>query len=237
VVVTRASNRASELTERLQLLGARVLALATIADVDPVDGGEALRGALGHRRPGDWVIATSPVGVDRLAAVIDESERSRLRLAVVGPGSAATAAAHGFVVDLLAGGAIAERLADDLIAMSSTGRALVAHGDLASPLLVDRLRGAGWDVDAVIAYRTVATPLDPEVVAAARRADAITFASGSAVRNFLAVASIDDLPAVVVCIGPTTSAALPVSLARHVAVAVDHTVDGLVTATVDALAR
>ena len=37
-------------------------------------------------------------------------------------------------------------------------RALVPHSDLADPALVDGLRARGWDVDAPVAYRTVAGP-------------------------------------------------------------------------------
>jgi uroporphyrinogen-III synthase len=102
--------------------------------------------------------------------------------------------------------------------------------------LREGLTAAGWDVDAVEAYRTVRATLADEDRATISLADAVCFASGSAVNSLVeSLGGIGSLPEVVVCIGPTTSAAAEAAGLRVTAVAVDHTLDGLVAALVGAL--
>jgi uroporphyrinogen-III synthase len=55
-------------------------------------------------------------------------------------------------------------------------------------------------------YRTVAVELERDLLGRAARADAICFASSSAVSSFVAQAGADGVPGVVVCIGPATAA-------------------------------
>ena len=118
-------------------------------------------------------------------------------------------------------------------------RVLVLQADIAPPALAEGLRAAGAEVHTVAAYRTVA--------AAGRRAalerliaggvDAVTFTSSSTVTNLLDALDGDRAPlrgALVLSIGPSTSAT-----ARAAGLAVDaeaepHTIEGLVRALVSA---
>jgi uroporphyrinogen-III synthase len=108
---------------------------------------------------------------------------------------------------------------------SSSQRVLIAQADVAAPTLADALRQSGHDVTVVTAYRTVTLDADPSVVA---DADAVLFASGSAVegwwRAFGTLA-----PPLVVAIGPTTAAVASRLGLKVSAVATDHSLDGLVT--------
>ena len=63
----------------------------------------------------------------------------------------------------------------------------------------------------------------------------MTFASASAVKNFVAAAGVDAVPPVVAAIGPITAAAAT-ELGLEVAVeAEEHTLEGLVRALLDHL--
>jgi uroporphyrinogen-III synthase len=118
---------------------------------------------------------------------------------------------------------------------SATGRVLLAQAAGARPVVAEGLRAAGWDVEAVDAYRTVPAAPDADVLAAARSADAITFTASSTVQAFLEVAGPDTVPAVVVCIGPVTAATARDAGLAVTAVADPHTVEGLLAALVAAL--
>jgi uroporphyrinogen III methyltransferase/synthase len=117
------------------------------------------------------------------------------------------------------------------------GRVLVAQAEAARPVLVEGLQHKGWTVDAVVAYRTVAATVEPAVLARAAAAEAVVFTSGSTVRSFVAAAGRDAVPATVVCIGPVTAAAALDAGLTPAAVAAEHSLDGLVVALVEALAR
>ena len=65
IVVTRATEQAGRLVSRLTELGARVVEAPTIGIADPLDGGAALTAAVHALDRYDWVVLTSPNGVDR----------------------------------------------------------------------------------------------------------------------------------------------------------------------------
>jgi uroporphyrinogen-III synthase len=209
-----------------------VLEVPTIAVVDADGGREALAAALGEAW--DWVVVTSPNGVERVAAAAGDHLR-QLRIAVIGPGTAAALRRAGAEPGLVAPRAVAEGLLDAFPA--GPGRVLVAQGDRARAALVDGLRARGWEARAVVAYRTVLRPVPPVEAAAARRADAVAFTSASTVEGWVAGAGAQWLPPVVVSIGPvTTEAAARLGIAVH-ATADPHTLDGLVDALAGALSR
>ncbi len=100
-------------------------------------------------------------------------------------------------------------------------------------MLPDALRERGAEVDVLDLYETVAEPLEPAALQAARRADYITFTSSSTVRFFLQGAGGEaglSPDCRVVSIGPVTSATLREhGLARHVE-AERHDIDGMIAA-------
>jgi uroporphyrinogen-III synthase len=108
---------------------------------------------------------------------------------------------------------------------------LIPRAAAGRDVLADGLTAAGWEVEAVTAYRTIGVSLSPAEREAVAAADAICFASGSAVEGFLAaVGGQDTLPPVVVCIGPTTAAAAAAAGVEVTAVADPHTITGLIAA-------
>jgi uroporphyrinogen-III synthase len=112
---------------------------------------------------------------------------------------------------------------------------LLAQADRAGTELADGLRERGYDVTAVVAYRTtLRRPTAPEL-RAALAADALAFASGSAVQSWVDAIGFRT-PRVVVAIGPTT-AQFGANLGLRIThVAADHSVPGLVREVVSALA-
>ena len=83
VVVTRATEQAGDLVERLQILGAEPIEVPLIAVVDASDGGAALRAALDP--PPEWIVVTSANGAARVLDAMPDPNRASSRFAVVGP--------------------------------------------------------------------------------------------------------------------------------------------------------
>jgi uroporphyrinogen III methyltransferase / synthase len=238
VVVTRASEQAGELVMRLQAQGAATVEVPAIEIREPADGGAALSAAVDRLAGYDWVVLTSPNGARRLLdAIRDRGRDARAfagaRLAAIGPGTAEALASANLVVDLVPPRFVAESLLDAFPAPTAAGgRLLLVRAAVARDVLPEGLRGRGWDVDVVEAYRTEQAPLSEEQAAAVAAADVVTFTSSSTVSNFLAALGGRAIPPAVVAIGPITAAT-----ARDHGLAVDveaevHTIDGLVDALV-----
>jgi uroporphyrinogen-III synthase len=223
VLVTR--ERPGELAAKLVERGATVIHVPLIAVEEAEDGGAALSDALSRLAGYDWLVVTSPAGSERVGAA------ARLvpgvRLATVGTATARVLEHEsGRPVDLVAPIQRADGLASAFIAeATSPQRVLVAQADIAAPTLADALRLAGHDVTTVTAYRTVALEADPGAVDGA---DAVLFASGSAVESWCRAFGAETAPPLVVAIGPTTAAAAEGFGLKVSAVATDHSLDGLV---------
>jgi uroporphyrinogen III methyltransferase / synthase len=238
VVVTRAREQADELVMRLQAQGAATVEVPAIEIREPADGGAALAAAVDRLGDYDWVVLTSPNGARRLLDAVRERGRDArafagARLAAIGPGTAAALADANLAVDLVPPRFVAESLLDALPAPSATGgRLLLVRAAVARDVLPEGLRGKGWDLDVVEAYRTEQAPLAEEQAAAVAAADVVTFTSSSTVSNFLAAMGGRPIPPVVIAIGPITA-----TTAREHGLAVDveaevHTIDGLVDSLV-----
>jgi len=72
IVVTRARAQASALVDRLRALGADTIELPAIAVEDAADGGAALLGAIADVDTYDWLVLTSPNGVQRALAALPD---------------------------------------------------------------------------------------------------------------------------------------------------------------------
>jgi uroporphyrinogen-III synthase len=237
VVVTRTRRQASALSSRLHELGAEAVEVPTIAIEGPSDGGSGLRAAASRLASGDydWLVLTSPNGVERLFEHVPDARAVHAEVAAIGPGTAAALAERRIVADLVPERFVAEGLLE--VFPPGPGRVLLARAAVARDVLPDGLAASGWEVDVVEAYRTVPTSLDDGQLEHVRSADAITFTSSSTVEHFLAAAGPGAVPPVVACIGPVTA-----DTARRLGLTVDveaaeHTIDGLVDALVGYLRR
>jgi uroporphyrinogen-III synthase len=122
----------------------------------------------------------------------------------------------------------ADQLAEEFIALvGGPQRVLVAQADRAAPTLSSALREAGHEVEEVIAYRTMDIEPDAGALAVIDDADAVVFASGSAVESWCRAVG-DRRPPIVVAIGPATAAAAARLGLDVTGVADEHSIEGLV---------
>jgi uroporphyrinogen-III synthase len=224
IVVTRPAERGM-LATLLRMQGADVVELPLIGITDPDDGGEALAAALAELASYDWLVVTSPAGAQRVAGALADAKPGAPLLAAVGT---ATGDALGRSPDLVPSRQIAEALVDAF--PHGHGRVLLARAADARTVLPIGLRSKGWQVDDVVAYRTVILDYGP-LPAEAASADTVVFASGSQVRawaqNFGTVT-----PPTVVAIGPATAAVAAEVGIAVTAVAHHHSLSGLVEAVI-----
>lgn len=232
VVVTRAETQAESLVATLAEAGAEAVELPVIALADPADGGTALSRAAARIGSYEWVVVTSVNTVGRLFGLLrDARALGQARVAAIGAATAAALAERGVVADLVPDRYVAEALVEAFPPPpSGGGRVLLARAAEARQVLPAGLSAKGWQVDVVEAYRVRPASPGPDALAAARRADVVTFTAPSVVRAFVDLVGPDAVPPVVACIGPVTAAE-----ARHqgLAVAVEapvHTTGGLVDA-------
>jgi len=233
VAVTRARAQASGLARRLEALGARVVQ-APVIRVQPLPGPPL------DPSPYDLICLTSSNGVAALFERLDDGTHplgdarslASATIAAIGPGTALALAEHGILADVVGERFVAESLVAALADIPVT-RALIARAREARDVLPDALRARGAEVDVLDLYETVAEPLPPRALQAARQADYITFTSSSTVRFFLQAAGGDAglSPGTrIVSIGPVTSRTLREhGLEPHVEAA-SHDVDGIIQA-------
>jgi uroporphyrinogen-III synthase len=223
-----------------------VVELPVIAVEDAPDGGHALSHAADQATAGayDWLVFTSTNAAARFLARLDDRPVPRdTRWAAVGPGTAATLARGGHPADLVPATSVSEALVEELpgpptgTGGPTSGRILFPRAESVRGVLTSGLRAKGWEVDEVVAYRTVAGSPEPDAVAAASRAHAVAFTSSSTVERTVELLGIDKVPPVVVSIGPITSASVVAAGLAVTVEATEHTIDGLVAAVVTALDR
>lgn len=227
VTVATTRDAPSELDHLLAEQGAAVIHVPLIEIVDD----DALAPVLADLGRYDWLVVTSQHGASRVGPAA--RAHPGLKLAAVGTATATTLArSAGRRVDIVPAVQRAAALIETLGLAVANTTVLVAQADIAPPELVEGLRSNGATVDSVIAYSTRPRTPTPNERQRLLGADAVTFASGSAVRAWVSAIGVE-APAVVVAIGPSTAATaydLGLAVSR---VAPEHSVPGLVAAVLD----
>ena len=239
VVVTRASHQSSDLIQAFGEAGAEVIPAPAIAVVPPLDGGQPLDDALLRLERFSWLAFTSSNAVSALMAraarrgVLKKIEG--LQIAAIGLSTAAKVLSElkrepDLVPTKNDGISLAEAFPapspDDhvLIPMASDGRTELYEG----------LQNKGWKVDRVAAYRTVVPSLEDELATRAVTADAVTFASPSAVTGHLEQTG-GRTATKIITIGNTTAEECRIQGLEVAGVAENQTTDGLVQAVIGVL--
>lgn len=211
VVLTRARHQTGALMTAFEAAGARVELLPLLEVLPPADPGP-LEAALQKLGSFDWLVLSSANAVGACGAHHDGPWP---RVAVVGPATAAALRRHGVEPDLEARQSDANGLADALAERVRGQRVLLPQADDARPELERRLRAAGAQVVAVVAY---SKHLPAEAFAQAERLFArepigwVVFTSPRTVQCFVEVLGASwpercgELRALT--IGPTTAAEL-----------------------------
>lgn len=234
ILVTRPRAQAGELVSLLAERGIEAVAIPTVeiesAPLEPLDR------ALAALRDGDWLVVTSANGADvvgqRVASASTELLPS-VRIAAVGPATAARLAGHGLHASHVPQRYVTAAIADGLDDIA--GRTvLLARTDVVTGELRDALQRRSARVIEVLAYRTIVGPEASRVPLANAVRDALdgmTFTSGSTVRGLVRLLSGAELvrarrlPSF--CIGPVTAAAARSCGLRVVGVATEYTARGL----------
>jgi uroporphyrinogen III methyltransferase/synthase len=251
VVVTRAQHQSAELCGELRELGARVIEVPAILIEGPSDGGKGLSAAAQRLTAGsyEWVAFTSANAVERLLDLVPDARHlAGTKIAAVGPATAAALRRYRLVPDLVPEANSARDLAASFPSPATSapeseraGRAgvLLPQAAAARPELRKGLEQLGWQVEVVEAYRTAPRQIPLPVLASAGDADAICFASPSAVSSYLdqAEAAGTRLPPVVACIGPSTASAAASRGVKVDVVAEERSAGGLASALGDVFTK
>lgn len=222
VVVTRAADQAAELVALLEAVGATAVVVPLIDIVSLPAAAAAL--AIEDPLQFDWLVVTSPNGARSYLAA---QASAPAHVAAIGSTSAAVLAVGGVLVTLVP----ADQSAAGLLAVfpAGTGRVLLVQALDADPALAVGLTQRGWQVTAISPYRSVPAHPSGGQQLSALAADAVLFASGSAVRAWVAVFGLTT-PPIVVAIGPQTAAAVEQAGLKVALTAADHSLPGLVAA-------
>ena len=195
VIVTRAAEEAGELEALLRERHAVPVRFPCIAFEDGPDLAQIVQKV---REGPDLIVLSSPHAARRFLELVGPT---RIPFAAVGQ---ATAALLPGEVVVPRTGAGAEALLAELAPRVRGKRILLPRAGRGTTALLDGLRAAGALVEALTLYRTVIPPTaDPALLDGAH---ALSFASGSAVRGFVALAGAAAAQTcAVACIGTTTA--------------------------------
>jgi len=234
IMVTRADRQAAAMADALTVLGAQAVTCPVIA-IEPIPVDPASLQDLGRY---DWLVLTSANGVDRLRELLRGASRdlpAHIKVAAIGPETAARAQEAGMTPTLMPPRFIAEELADALTAAMAPGaRILLARAAGSRDVLPERLRARGAQVDVLEIYRAVAPAgVGPRLAACLPGVDMITFTSSSTVRHFVGAMPGPLSDGVkIACIGPITAQTARDLGLRVDIIAQEYTTLGLVDAIV-----
>ena len=251
IVVTRTREQASQLAHDLTELGADVLEIPTIR-IEPPQDLSGLMDALLALGEYDWIVFTSPNGVASFFEYFfkgfeDIRAFGNLRIAAVGPATAAKLKELHLRVDAMPEEYLASKISDAISAFESVEnlRILLMRAEVANPELPKKLEELGAIIDDIACYRTV--PETEDLNGAAARfletgADWITFTSSSTVENFHARFDLHKIkqqfPQIkFASIGPETSKTLRTLGFEPTIEATEHNIPGLVDALQKAVLR
>ncbi|MGJ4170648.1 uroporphyrinogen-III synthase [Corynebacterium macclintockiae] len=220
VLVPRAKNQAGPMSARLASHGAIPVEVPTISvepPRSPVQMERAIKGLVDGRY--HWIVFTS---VNAVKAVweklrefgLDARALAGVRVAAVGPKTSQAVKDLGITPELLpkddarnAAGLVDVFPPHDPD-LDLVDRVLLPRADIATDVLVDGLIELGWDVEDVVAYRTVrAAPPSPEIRDMIKTGgfDAVCFTSSSTVKNLVGIAGKPHARTIIACIGPMTA--------------------------------
>lgn len=243
VAVTRGERGDGPLTTILKSRGATVLDWGSIT-FGPPDDPNPLLSALEGIAAYDWVCFSSPRAVDAVTSRVKTPPHG-VKMAVVGPSTAASLREAGWWVDRIPEAGSGEELVEAFRdAGDAAGlRVFFPASAVARDVIPQGLRGLGASVDRTTAYQLVTLPVDGDACLNdldRGRVQAVTFASPSAMKALRAEIGQDlflrlarEIPAG--SMGPTTSAALAEAGWDVLAEAVEPTLEALVDAVENAV--
>ncbi|MYF69043.1 MAG: uroporphyrinogen-III synthase [Proteobacteria bacterium] len=247
VLITRAAEDCAAWASRLADAGAVPLMLPCI-ECHPIREPN-VRARLAEALPKtDWLVLTSRRGAETLRQMInaidwspaDKKVMAAIRIAAVGPATAAAAASLPGQVELVAPSGTARSLAEALATrlrahpagdpLHAKPRYLIAVAENAGNILEKTLEQAGGECMRLDVYRTQpAAPATPKQALSELGADKILLASPSAVTGLVNRIELD-AAAEILTIGPSTTRAAHTAGLTVTAEAAKPSLDGLMEA-------
>ena len=247
VLVTRAREQASALTDLLMARGAEPVEFPVIK-IAPLADYSALDRSLSDLGGTDWTVFTSanavPVVAERLEkAGLDSRAFAKSKIAAIGPATAeALRRQLGLRADYVPNEAVAEAVLAQWPDADMNGRrVLIPRAAEAREILPEKFRERGAIVDVVPVYETILDASEAEGIREQLRRgeiDVLTFTSSSTVRNFAEALTGSDreelqrltLRCTVAAIGPVTADTAREHGLNPAVIAPEHTIPGLVAA-------
>jgi len=250
VVVTRAAEQSESLVKALKALSAKPVVLPMV-EFAPPDDVAALDQAIRELQSHDWVFLTSQ---NAIRALRERCELLKMdlreacgdvRVAVVGPGTAAAAEGEGLRVSYVATKHQGNALAEELAGQVRGKRVLLPRSDRANPELVEKLKQSGAEIAEVCVYKTIRPERAHAETAAAiakGRTDAVLFFSPSAVHHLEELLGHQEFVAlsrrsIFAAIGPVTEDALHNAKVERVLLAREASVSAVIEALTDYFAH
>jgi uroporphyrinogen III methyltransferase / synthase len=249
IVVTRPRGQAADSVRKLAELGADVLEIPAIR-IAPPDCKEDIVDALLGLHAYNWLVFTSANGVTAFFDLFfkrfkDLRELGGVRLAAVGPATAAKLRELHLEVDVTPAEALGSEIAAAIARFESVENLKICllRAEAANPDLPRALEELGAIVDDIAIYKTVAETDDAGEAGETLRdcgADWITFTSGSTVEHFHARFDLPKLlqqfpQTKLASIGPETSKAIRALGLAPALEAKEHTAEGLIAALLKAV--
>jgi uroporphyrinogen III methyltransferase / synthase len=239
ILVTRPGEQAQELRDLFTALGATVLEQPGICVSDPPDW-SPVDAAIERIASYDWLVFSSSNGVKRLLdrLVLRGGRLDQLvtvKLAAIGPGTAAELSRYGLKVDIVPKEYRAESLAEALSPPALGKRFLLARASRGRQVLPEQLTAAGGIVEQVVVYSTNdVEAADPQVAAAlaAGQVDWVTVTSSAIARSIVGLFGDELRKSRLASISPVTSATLHELGYPPAVEAAEYTMAGLVAAIV-----
>jgi uroporphyrinogen III methyltransferase/synthase len=246
VLVTRAREQASRLSEMIHALGGEPVEYPTIRVAEP-DDYAAMDEAIKEIESYGWIIFTSVNGVASFFKRLryhhqDVRRLHQARICAIGPKTREALENYGLLVETVPGEYLAEEIVEELQGKIAVGdRVLLPRAAAARRVLPEALTAMGAVVTEVPAYRTITGGGDTDLVAAMlqrKEIQVITFTSSSTAQNFVKMLNAANMNTLlkgvtVACIGPVTA-----DTARGLGIKVDvvageYTIEGLVKSIQD----
>lgn len=241
VLVTRAREQASLLTDGLAKLGADCIEAPAIKIVPP-ESYQPLDDAIATLSQYEWLIFTSANGVEhffaRMAAAGLDTRAIAARVAAIGSQTAARLKNYGITANIVPAEFRAEGIVEALADYIKPGmKILIPRALVARDILPEKLTELGAEVKVVPAYRTVTGEANGQELAAKLEQgviELVTFTSSSTVTNLLGLLGKDAAKLIakakVACIGPITAETCLEHGIKPTVIAEEYTIKGLVEA-------
>ncbi|MFH0925384.1 MAG: uroporphyrinogen-III C-methyltransferase [bacterium] len=248
IVVTRAREQASILSELLYEYGADAIEFPTIKIIPTEDWSE-LDESIRSIERFNWLIFTSVNGVkyffDRLFELKKDSRDLKgVKICTIGPATKEKVEAYGLRVDCLPSEYRAEAVIDLLGKLSlKDQKILILRAEVAREILPEKLTELGAEVTLVKVYKTIQADGDVGYIKELlddNKIDVITFTSSSTVKNFVemfkdeAGGVLELLKGVYIAsIGPITDTTVKEFGLESTIIPKDYTIPALVRAIVE----